>query len=154
MITVVRRIAHRVPRLLPSTRTLSRLLPSAQAEHHASLLLAVHQAKDLPLLACKLGAAHLAAAVAAILREPGGPRAAAALLAALPPLAAVKFLYDQADPSPCLLPPEVRKTLLGLMPVSRRQRVCCQKAPCGRETHDHVCDTMLCDARSVVCWFV
>eukprot|EP00198_Chlamydomonas_reinhardtii_P001211 XP_001690546.1 predicted protein [Chlamydomonas reinhardtii] len=37
--------------------------PLEAAEHHASLLLAVHQAKDLPLLACKLGAAHLAAAV-------------------------------------------------------------------------------------------
>ncbi|PNW77510.1 hypothetical protein CHLRE_10g439750v5 [Chlamydomonas reinhardtii] len=100
----------------------------ARAEHHASLLLAVHQAKDLPLLACKLGAAHLAAAVAAILREPGGPRAAAALLAALPPLAAVKFLYDQADPSPCLLPPEVRKTLLGLMPLAPERLKCYEAA--------------------------
>ncbi|KAG2448830.1 hypothetical protein HYH02_006181, partial [Chlamydomonas schloesseri] len=100
----------------------------ARAEHHAALLLAVHQAKDLPLLACKLGAAHLAAAVAAILKEPGGPRAAAALLAALPPPTAIKFLYDQADPSPCLLPPEVRKTLLGMMPLAPERLKCYEAA--------------------------
>ncbi|KAG2432898.1 hypothetical protein HXX76_008629 [Chlamydomonas incerta] len=99
----------------------------ARAEHHAALLLAVHQSADLPLLACKLGAAHLAAAVGAILREPGGPRAAAALLAALPPPTAIKFLWDQADPSPCLLPPELRKTLLGMLPLAP-ERIRCYEA--------------------------
>ncbi|GIL94432.1 hypothetical protein Vretimale_623 [Volvox reticuliferus] len=90
-----------------------------QADYHAALFGLVYHAKDLPLLASKMGAGHLGAAVSALLRYEGGIRAAAALLTALPPLAASKFLYDQADPSPCLLPPEARKQLLAAMPPER-----------------------------------
>ncbi|GLI64025.1 hypothetical protein VaNZ11_007186 [Volvox africanus] len=90
-----------------------------QAEYHAALFGMIYHAKDLPLLASKMGASHLGAAVSALLRYDGGVRAAAALLTALPPLAASKFLYDQTDPSPCLLPPEARKQLLAAMPPER-----------------------------------
>ncbi|GFR42397.1 hypothetical protein Agub_g3269, partial [Astrephomene gubernaculifera] len=90
-----------------------------RAEYHAALLLLVHSAKDLPLLATKMGTTHLAGAVSALLRQEGGLRAVSALLAALPPLAAARFLYDHSDPSPCLLPPEVRRQLLAAMPPER-----------------------------------
>ncbi|EFJ52507.1 hypothetical protein VOLCADRAFT_86673, partial [Volvox carteri f. nagariensis] len=93
--------------------------PVTQADYHAALLAMVHQAKDLPLLASKMGATHLGAAVSALLRYEGGERATAALLTALPPLAASKFLYDQVDPSPCLLPPDVRRQLLAAMPQDK-----------------------------------
>ncbi|KAG2501181.1 hypothetical protein HYH03_000996 [Edaphochlamys debaryana] len=91
----------------------------AMAEYHAALLLLVHQAKDVPTLASKMGLSHLSAALNLLLRADGGARAVAVLMAALTALTAIKFLYDLADPSPCLLPQETRKQVLLLLPPER-----------------------------------
>ncbi len=65
------------------------------------MLLLVYQARDLPLVACKLGVSHLHLALLVLLRMEGGARLVAALLEALPPPTAARFLFDQVRHRTC-----------------------------------------------------
>ncbi|KAJ9520375.1 hypothetical protein QJQ45_030343, partial [Haematococcus lacustris] len=88
-----------------------------QAEAMAALLLSVPLLDDAALLLSRLGVRLLARVLnALVVSDPSrGAAAAAQLLEALPPVAAVSYLFDMFDLTLPLMPTELRAKLLGAM---------------------------------------
>jgi hypothetical protein len=106
----------------PHLRTLSDFVDpwaESQAKELACILLAAHDIKDVQLMLSKFSAKHIARVLRFFVQADGktGVNVCRALLDALPPVAAARFLYSTYDQGASqLLPPSIRLAILAACP--------------------------------------